>query len=111
LERLLIELGDRTYLAGRLADLYDEAPGAGSTWRALYGGEVPAVLPGGGARRPVRRGRGGGAPLGVAVGRRAAGAAPRWRDPPPRGGHPGRARRGRADPRATCPAHCRAGHS
>ena len=46
LERLLIELGDRTYLAGRLADLYDEPPGTVSTWRSLYGDELPALLPG-----------------------------------------------------------------
>ena len=52
LERLLIELGDRTYLAGRLADLYDEAPGAVSTWRSLYGDELPALLPGGVTRYP-----------------------------------------------------------
>ena len=52
LERLLIELGDRTYLAGRLADLYDEQPGAVSTWRSLYGDELPALLPGGVTRHP-----------------------------------------------------------
>jgi hypothetical protein len=52
LERLLIELGDRTYLAGRLADLYDEAPGSVSTWRSLYGDELPALLPGGVTRHP-----------------------------------------------------------
>jgi hypothetical protein len=52
LERLLIELGDRTYLAGRLADLYDEQPGTVSTWRSLYGDELPALLPGGVTRGP-----------------------------------------------------------
>jgi hypothetical protein len=52
LERLLIELGDRTYLAGRLADLYDEEPGTVSTWRSLYGDELPALLPGGVTRQP-----------------------------------------------------------
>ena len=52
LERLLIELGDRTYLAGRLADLYDEEPGTVSTWRSLYGDELPALLPGGVTRHP-----------------------------------------------------------
>jgi hypothetical protein len=52
LERLLIELGDRTYLAGRLADLYDEPPGTVSTWRSLYGDELPALLPGGVTRHP-----------------------------------------------------------
>jgi hypothetical protein len=52
LERLLIELGDRTYLAGRLADLYDEVPGTVSTWRSLYGDELPALLPGGVTRHP-----------------------------------------------------------
>jgi hypothetical protein len=52
LERLLIELGDRTYLAGRLADLYDEAPGTVATWRSLYGDELPALLPGGVTRHP-----------------------------------------------------------
>ena len=52
LERLLIELGDPTYLAGRLADLYDEAPSAVSTWRSLYGDELPALLAGGVTRRP-----------------------------------------------------------
>lgn len=52
LERLLIELGDRTYLAGRLADLYDEQPGTVSTWRSLYGHELPALLPGGVTRHP-----------------------------------------------------------
>jgi hypothetical protein len=51
LERLLIELGDRTYLAGRLADLYDEQPGTVSTWRSLYGDELPALLPGGVTRQ------------------------------------------------------------
>jgi hypothetical protein len=53
LERLLIELGDRTYLAGRLADLYDEQPGAVSTWRSLSGAELPALLPGGVTRHPA----------------------------------------------------------
>jgi hypothetical protein len=52
LERLLIELGDRAYLAGRLADLYDEQPGTVSTWRTLYGDELPALLPGGVTRHP-----------------------------------------------------------
>jgi hypothetical protein len=52
LERLLIELGDRTYLAGRLADLYDEQPGTVSTWRSLYGDELPSLLPGGVTRGP-----------------------------------------------------------
>jgi hypothetical protein len=52
LERLLIELGDRTYLSGRLADLYDEQPGTVSTWRSLYGDELPALLPGGVTRGP-----------------------------------------------------------
>jgi hypothetical protein len=52
LERLLIELGDRTYLAGRLADVYDEQPGTVSTWRSLYGDELPALLPGGVTRQP-----------------------------------------------------------
>ena len=52
LERLLIELGDRTYLAGRLADLYDEQPGTFSTWRSLYGDELPPLLPGGVTGRP-----------------------------------------------------------
>src|ERR671912_695342 len=52
LERLLIELGDRTYLAGRLADLYDEQPGTVSTWRSLYGDELPALLHGGVTRHP-----------------------------------------------------------
>jgi hypothetical protein len=52
LERLLIELGDRTYLAGRLAELYDEQPGTVSTWRSLYGDELPALLPGGVTRHP-----------------------------------------------------------
>jgi hypothetical protein len=52
LERLLIELGDRTYLAGRLADLYDEPPGTVSTWRSLYGDELPALLPGGVSGHP-----------------------------------------------------------
>ena len=79
LERLLIELGDRTYLAGRLADLYDEQPGTVSTWRSLYGDELPALLPGGVTRHP----RGG---------------------PPPPG-----ARGGRGDPRAAGPADARQG--
>jgi hypothetical protein len=52
LERLLIELGDGAYLAGRLADLYDERPGTVSTWRSLYGDELPALLPGGVTRQP-----------------------------------------------------------
>jgi hypothetical protein len=52
LERLLIELGDRTYLAGRLADLYDEQPGTVATWRSRYGDELPALLPGGVTRHP-----------------------------------------------------------
>ena len=52
LERLLLELGDRTYLAGRLADVYDEQPGTVSTWRSLYGDELPALLPGGVTGRP-----------------------------------------------------------
>ena len=52
LERLLIELGDRTYLAGRLADLYDEAPSTVATWREMYGDELPALLPGGVTRHP-----------------------------------------------------------
>jgi hypothetical protein len=52
LERLLIELGDRAYLAGRLADRYDEQPGTVSTGRTLYGDELPALLPGGVTRHP-----------------------------------------------------------
>jgi hypothetical protein len=52
LERLLIELGDRTYLAGRLADVYDEQPGTVATWRSLYGDELPPLLPGGVTRHP-----------------------------------------------------------
>jgi hypothetical protein len=52
LERLLIELGDRTYLAGRLADVYDEQPGTVGTWRSLYGDELPALLPGTATRQP-----------------------------------------------------------
>jgi hypothetical protein len=52
LERLLLELGDRTYLAGRLADVYDEQSGTVSTWRSLYGDELPALLPGGVSGRP-----------------------------------------------------------
>ena len=56
LERLLIELGDRTYLAGRLADLYDEPPGTVSTWRTMYGDELPALLPGGVTRHPEAAG-------------------------------------------------------
>ncbi|HEY4728388.1 MAG TPA: hypothetical protein VIJ32_09330, partial [Actinomycetes bacterium] len=45
-------LGDRTYLAGRLADVYDEQPGTVATWRSLYGDELPALLPGGVTRHP-----------------------------------------------------------
>jgi hypothetical protein len=56
LERLLIELGDRSYLAGRLADLYDEPPGTVSTWRSLYGDELPALLPGGVTGHPKEAG-------------------------------------------------------
>jgi hypothetical protein len=52
LERLLIELGDRRYLEGRLAEVYDEPPGTVSTWRSLYGDELPALLPGGLTRQP-----------------------------------------------------------
>ncbi|HXP14560.1 MAG TPA: hypothetical protein VN907_04575, partial [Actinomycetes bacterium] len=52
LERLLIELGDRTYLAGRLADVFDEQPGTVGTWRSLYGDELPPLLPGGVTRHP-----------------------------------------------------------
>jgi hypothetical protein len=52
LERLLIEVGDRSYLAGRLADVYDEQPGTVSTWRSLYGDELPALLPGGVGHQP-----------------------------------------------------------
>jgi hypothetical protein len=52
LERLLIELGDRTYLAGRLADVFDEQPGTVGTWRSLYGDELPRLLPGGVTRHP-----------------------------------------------------------
>jgi hypothetical protein len=46
LEQLLIELGDREYLARRLADLYDEERGTHSTWRTLFGDQLPALLPG-----------------------------------------------------------------
>jgi hypothetical protein len=52
LERLLVELGDRSYLAGRLADVFDEGPGTVGTWRSLYGDELPALLPGGVTRQP-----------------------------------------------------------
>jgi hypothetical protein len=52
LERLLVDLGDRTYLAGRLADVYDEQPGTVATWRSLYGDELPPLLPGGVTRHP-----------------------------------------------------------
>ena len=54
LERLLIELGDRTYLAGRLADLYDEQPGTFSTWRSLYGDELRRCCPAGSPAVPRR---------------------------------------------------------
>lgn len=47
LERLLIEVGDRKYLTGRLAEVYDEERGTHSTWRSLYGDQLPALLPGG----------------------------------------------------------------
>jgi hypothetical protein len=46
LEQLLIEVGDREYLRGRLAELYDEGPGTHTTWRGLYGDALPALLPG-----------------------------------------------------------------
>ena len=45
LERLLIEIGDQTYLTGRLADLYNEQLGSSSTWQSMYGTEPPALLP------------------------------------------------------------------
>lgn len=52
LEQLLIELGDRDYLSWRLAEVYDERPGTISTWRSLYGDELPALLPGAVTRNP-----------------------------------------------------------
>jgi hypothetical protein len=45
LEQLLIEVGDKPYLAGRLADLYSEQYATAATWQDLYGGQVPALLP------------------------------------------------------------------
>jgi uncharacterized membrane protein len=47
LELLLIAVGDREYLAGRLADVFNEERGTISTWQSLYGDQLPALLPGG----------------------------------------------------------------
>jgi hypothetical protein len=47
LELLLIAVGDREYLAGRLADIFNEERGTISTWQSLYGDQLPALLPGG----------------------------------------------------------------
>jgi hypothetical protein len=44
LERVLLELADRTYLTGRLADLYGEGPGTYVTWKGMYGDALPALL-------------------------------------------------------------------
>jgi hypothetical protein len=45
LEQLLIDVGDRDYLAGRLAELYSEQEATAPTWRDLFGDQVPALLP------------------------------------------------------------------
>jgi hypothetical protein len=42
LEQLLIEVGDETYLTGRLAEVYGETEGTHVTWRDIYGQELPA---------------------------------------------------------------------
>jgi hypothetical protein len=44
LEQVLLELADRTYLTGRLADLYGEGPGTYVTWKGMYGDALPALL-------------------------------------------------------------------
>jgi hypothetical protein len=46
LEQLLLELADREFLTGRLAELYDEEKGTHSTWQWLYGRQYPALLSG-----------------------------------------------------------------
>ncbi|WP_405523462.1 hypothetical protein OG426_09625 [Streptomyces canus] len=46
LEHLLIAVGDRRYLAARLAGLYEEEKGTYSTWQSMYGSDRPALLPG-----------------------------------------------------------------
>jgi hypothetical protein len=46
LEQLLIEVGDETYLTGRLAEVYSETEGTHVTWREVYGQELPGLLPG-----------------------------------------------------------------
>jgi len=46
LEQLLLELADREYLTGRLAELYNEEKGTHSTWQSLFGDKYPALLPG-----------------------------------------------------------------
>jgi len=59
LEQLLIDLGDREYLTGRLAELYDEGEATHATWRNLFGNELPPLLPG--PVGPRATGTGGGA--------------------------------------------------
>ena len=46
LEQLLLELADREYLTGRLAELYNEEKGTHSTWQSLFGDTYPALLSG-----------------------------------------------------------------
>jgi hypothetical protein len=46
LEQLMLELADREYLTGRLAELYNEEKGTHSTWQSLFGDEYPALLSG-----------------------------------------------------------------
>jgi hypothetical protein len=47
LEQLMLELADREYLTGRLAELYNEEKGGThSTWQSLFGDEYPALLSG-----------------------------------------------------------------
>lgn len=44
LEQVLLDLADRTYLTGRLADLYGEGPGTYITWKGMYGDALPTLL-------------------------------------------------------------------
>jgi hypothetical protein len=52
LEQFLLELADREFLTGRLAELYDEEKGTHSTWQWLFGHQYPALLSGPNAPAP-----------------------------------------------------------
>lgn len=75
LEHVLVELGDRAYLVGRLADLYSEGPGSHVTWKDLFGDQLPALLDAPGRAVPYLAAASGDSPRSESSARAAAESA------------------------------------